>query len=106
MSACDQRLLAAEPRASSGAAGRGERGGHAVVHVTRRVPIGGHWQRLDAVVVLDSRYADAVVPLLGEAAGGLVAGLAQGEIALFRPTGADVPRLDIAPAETALTAFW
>ncbi|MEE1926740.1 hypothetical protein V1J52_00840 [Streptomyces sp. TRM 70351] len=74
-----------------------------VVHVTRRPPArSGHWQRLDAVLVLDAGYADAVTPVLGEGAGRLAGGLAQGEIALFGPGGADVLCLDIAPAETSL----
>ncbi|WP_257579384.1 hypothetical protein [Streptomyces sp. JJ38] len=74
-----------------------------VVHVTRRAPArSAHWRQPDAVLVLDAGYADAVTPVLGEAAGRLTASLAQGEIAMFRPTGADILRLDIAPAETAL----
>ncbi|MCX2968570.1 MULTISPECIES: hypothetical protein [Streptomyces] len=74
-----------------------------VVHVTRRPPARSrHWQRLDAVLVLDARYADAVTPVLGTPAGRVVGALAQGEVALFRPGGTDVLRLDIAPGETAL----
>lgn len=74
-----------------------------VVHVVRRAPARCvHWQQPDAVLVLGASYADSVTPVLGPEAGRLTESLAHGEIALFRPGGADVLRPDIAPAEASL----
>jgi hypothetical protein len=74
-----------------------------VLHVTRSAPgRSAFWSSADAVLVLGAAFAGAAGSTLGEHAAAFAGGLAGGEIALFRPTGAYVLRPDIAPAEIAL----
>lgn len=73
------------------------------VHVRRQVPRhGSFWRNLDAVLTLGSGFAEAVGPVCGRDAARATAGLAPGEIALFRGAATHVLRPDIAPGETSL----
>ena len=74
-----------------------------VLHVARNAPRrSAFWLAADAVLALDANFAEPVERVLGADAARLTAGLAPGEIALFRATGAEILRPDISPGETAL----
>ncbi|GAB2907122.1 hypothetical protein [Streptomyces mayteni] len=74
-----------------------------VLHVTRDAPRRSYfWSAPDALLALDARFADTTGRLLGEEAARRTASLSPGEIILFRPTGTEILRPDISPAETTL----
>ncbi|MFD5319626.1 hypothetical protein [Streptomyces sp. NPDC127098] len=74
-----------------------------VLHVTRDAPRRSYfWSAPDALLALDARFADTTGRLLGAEAARLTATLAPGEVILFRPTGTEILRPDISPAETTL----
>lgn len=74
-----------------------------VLHVTQDAPRRSFfWTAPDALLALDARFADAMGRLLGKEAARLTAALPTGEVILFRPAGAEILRVDIAPAEMAL----
>ncbi|MDT0347690.1 hypothetical protein [Streptomyces litchfieldiae] len=74
-----------------------------VLHVTRDAPSRSFfWSAPDALLALDARFADAAGRVLGTEAARLTAALTPGEIILFRPSGTEILRPDISPAETAL----
>lgn len=74
-----------------------------ILHVTQDAPRRSpFWTAPDALFALDARFADATGRLLGDEAARLTATLSRSEIILFRPTGTDILRVDIAPAEKAL----
>ncbi|SFD09603.1 hypothetical protein [Streptomyces aidingensis] len=74
-----------------------------VLHVTRAAPRHSpFWARPDVLLALDPGHADAVGRLLGPPAARCTAGLARGEIVLFRSGTAEILRPDIGPGENAL----
>ncbi|MDT0321168.1 hypothetical protein [Streptomyces millisiae] len=74
-----------------------------VLHVTRDAPRRSYfWSAPDALLALDARFADTTGRLLGAEAARLTATLTPGEVILFRPTGTEILRPDISPAETTL----